>query len=224
MLAAAELRAPVLRRFHLPELDEADPGDVGPARSLSALRLTAAAAAGRSLAEARCNEVLVAGGGFEDVDCRSARFLETRFEGVTAVRVLASGSTWRASDIRQCRFGALELDGAVLGSVGLADSKCGRLNLAGARVSDVLIERCAIEECDLSAAVVQRLAFAQVDIGTLIVTGAQLTDVDLRSARIERLVAIGDLGGATITEDQLGRLAPALAQHLGIRVAAPDRG
>jgi uncharacterized protein YjbI with pentapeptide repeats len=212
-------RAPALRPLHLPELDEATGADVGPAQSLSVLRVTAAAAADRSLAEARCSEVLVTGGGFDDIDCRAARFLETRFEGVTADRLLASGSTWRTSELQQCRFGALELGNAVLGSVGLTGSKCHRLNLSGAQLSDVLVEGCDIGECDLSSAVAERVAFPDARIGTLTVTGARLRDVDLRGARIDRIIGIGDVGGAVITEGQLSGLAPALAEHLGIGVA-----
>ena len=162
------------------------------------------------------------GGGFDDIDCRAARFLETRFEGVSADRLLASGSTWRASELQQCRFGALELDGAVLGSVGLTGSKCHRLNLSGAQLSDVLVDGCDIKECDLSSAVAQRVAFADTSIGTLTVTGANLLDLDLRGARIARIIGIGDLGGAVITEEQLSGLAPALAEQLGIGLAEPN--
>jgi uncharacterized protein YjbI with pentapeptide repeats len=222
MPASSAPRAPGLRALHLPELDEAERADVGPGQGLSALLVTAAAAADRSLAGARCSEVLVRGGGFGDIDCRAARFLETRFEAVSADRLLASGSTWRASELQQCRFGALELDNAVLASVALAGGKCHSLNLAGAQLSDVLVDGCDIGECDLSSAVAQRVAFPEARIGTLTVTGARLQDVDLRGARIERVIGIGDLRGAVITDGQLSGLAPSLAEHLGIGVAEAE--
>jgi uncharacterized protein YjbI with pentapeptide repeats len=212
-------RPPALRPLRLPDLDDAESSDIGPARSLSALRVTPTAAQGRSLSEARCSEALFVGG-FDDVDCRAARFLETRFDQVAAVRLLATGSTWRASQLQHCRIGAVELDGAVLGSVALAQSKLDRLNLAGAQLSDVLVQGCRIGECDLSRVDADRVAFAETQIGTLTVTGAQLRDVDLRSAQIERIHGVGDLGGATITEEQLAGLAPALAEQLSIHVAA----
>ncbi len=221
MVATPGPAAPVVRTLRLPDLDEAVPEDVGPSRSISALLVDLAAALGRSLTDVRCSEVRFEGRGLGDIDGRGGRFLETCFDGVSAERLLAGGSTWRASRLQGCRFGALELDRAILASVGIADSKVDRLNLAGARATDLLVQRCEIRECDLSGIGAERVAFRDADIGTLTVTGARLRDVDLRSARIKRIVGVAGLTGATITAEQLRDLAPALAELLGIGVADP---
>jgi uncharacterized protein YjbI with pentapeptide repeats len=221
MVATRAPAAPVVRTPRLPDLDEAMPEDVGPSRSISTMRVDLAAAPGRSLKEVRCSEVRFEGMGSGDIDGRGGRFLETCFDGVSAERMLAGGSTWRASQVQGCRFGTLELDRAELASVGIADSKVDRLNLAGARATDLLVQRCRIGECDVSGIGAERVAFRDVTIGTLTVTGAHLRDVDLRSAHIERIVGVAGLKGATITGEQLIDLAPALAELLGIGVADP---
>jgi hypothetical protein len=48
--------------------------------------------------------------------------------------------------------------------------------------------------------------------------GLELTDVDLRGASLESLDGVTDLGGATVSREQLTLLAPLWAQQIGLTV------
>ena len=61
-------------------------------------------------------------------------------------------------------------------------------------------------------------------IGRLDVTRARITSADLRGAELRRVDGLPGLAGATISEEQLLELAPALAAQLGIVVSGSVTG
>ena len=97
-------------------------------------------------------------------------------------------------------------------------AKLDYLNLRGAKLTDVLITDCIINELDLGSAAATRVALKGCTIGALDLTGAKLKDFDLRGADFRSVSGIGNMAGVVMDEYQLGLLAPLLAAHLGITV------
>ncbi len=92
------------------------------------------------------------------------------------------------------------------------------LNLRAAKVTDLLITGCIINELDFSGATLTRVAFKDCTIGTLDVRAATLKDVDLRTSDFRTLNGVGSLAGAVIDDYQLQLMAPLLAAHVGLKV------
>ena len=109
--------------------------------------------------------------------------------------------------------------GGRLTRVTVRGGKIDYLNLREAHLTDVRFEGCVIGDLDLIGAHATRLVIAGCRIARLDLTRAVLTDVDLRTADLSRLDGLAGLAGATISQEQLLDLAPALAAHLRIVVA-----
>ena len=88
------------------------------------------------------------------------------------------------------------------------------MNLAGARLEDVVFEGCEIDGLDARAAQLRSVAFVDCTINELNVTEATLSKVDLSGARLRSLVGVENLRGAIISHEQLLDLAPVLAAQL----------
>ena len=74
----------------------------------------------------------------------------------------------------------------------------------------------------LSGIDAQRVRFEDCRVGTLRLHGGSLSDVDLRGLEMRTVNGVGSLAGATVSSGQLSKLAPLLAQHLGLRVTDQD--
>jgi uncharacterized protein YjbI with pentapeptide repeats len=113
---------------------------------------------------------------------------------------MAPGSTWTSVRVRGGKFDFL--------------------NLAGAKLTDVVFEGCVIGTLDLGDAEVRSLRCEGTTIDELDVPGARLADVDLSGATLRLVRGIGNLRGTTISAGQLVDLAPLFAEHLGLKVRA----
>ncbi len=109
------------------------------------------------------------------------------------------------------------LPGSDLTRVRLRGGKVDYLNLRAATLTDVHLDDVVVGELDLGGASATRL---RVDgaLGRLDVTGADLRDVDLRGADLRAPTGLAGLAGAVVSPAQLLELAPALADHVGLRV------
>ena len=152
-----------------------------------------------------------------EADLKGARFSEVELDRVHLPVVRASRTRWR--DVRiSGRIGGLESYDAEWRSVHVDGCKLDYLNLRGSELVDVLFTDCVIGELDLLDAVVRRLRFTGCRISRLNVQRSEFHDVDLRGAELEVVDGLLDLGGATVTPDQLTLLAPLLAEQLGITI------
>jgi uncharacterized protein YjbI with pentapeptide repeats len=95
------------------------------------------------------------------------------------------------------------------------------VNLAGAKLEDVVFEECEIGSIDARAAQLRSIAFVDCTIDEFNVSGATLSKVDLSGARLRSLLGIESLRGAIVSHEQLLDLAPVLAAQLGLEVR-PD--
>jgi uncharacterized protein YjbI with pentapeptide repeats len=158
----------------------------------------------------RLRPLTTAGGG--------ARLSSCVLEDVRATALDVSDGKWSDVVVRRGRIGALEAHGATFAQVTVDHTRLDYVNLRGAGVTQVQFvgpdRRARRRVRELSV-----VRFVDCEIGRLALSGCTLDDVDLRGAELAALEGIGSLAGASITEAQLARLAPALAAHLGITVS-----
>ncbi len=166
----------------------------------------------------RVVECRLVGARFEELVLRRSRFIDTELVDVEVTTFDAAESEWSDVVVRGGRLGALLAPGATLTRVALRGLRSNYVSLRGATVVDLTLSECRIEELDLGTAAVQRAVLAHCEIDRLVLSAATLRGVDLRSASIAEIEGIAELRGATISPYQLTRLAPALAEHLGVRV------
>jgi uncharacterized protein YjbI with pentapeptide repeats len=162
-------------------------------------------------------EVTLAGGNWtgsamSDVRFQESRFLRTdlsrsRWRGVEVGGGIASGVQWPDADIRRTVFRGGKFD---------------LVNFRGATLADVVFEDCLLREADFAGAAMTRVRFPGCVFERVDFSGVKLAEVDLRGARLHFARGLGSLRGATIDPVQLIDLAPALAGHLGIAVAAEE--
>jgi uncharacterized protein YjbI with pentapeptide repeats len=117
----------------------------------------------------------------------------------------------------------MTLPGATWTGIRVRGSKLGFLNLAGARLEDVVFEDCEIGGFDARAAQLKSIGFVNCTIDEVNVAGATLSKVDLSGAKLRSLVGVESLRGAIVSHEQLVDLAPLLAAELGLEVR-PDAG
>jgi uncharacterized protein YjbI with pentapeptide repeats len=155
---------------------------------------------------------------FGEVKLRRARFSTCRLDDLEATTFDVAESEWSDVVVGGGRLGALLMPGAKLTRVAFDHVRANYLNLRGAEIVDLALRNCRIEELDLSATQIRRADLSDSEIERLILTDAGLSDVDLQQADLAVVEGVAHLRGATISEHQLSRLAPALAAHIGIRV------
>lgn len=125
--------------------------------------------------------------------------------------------------VRRCRLGAVVAHGASLQRVTLAGSRLDYVNLRGATLDRVQLLDCRLGELDLGGARLSDVRLVGCTVDRLVLQAATCERLDLRGADLGALEGLDGLRGSVLTPDQLVRLAPALADHLGIGVRDPDR-
>ncbi len=158
--------------------------------------------------------------GLDEAVLRRGRLAECVLTEVHAVSLDVADAVWRETLVVDPRIGALSAPGATWDNIRIRGGKLDFVNLSGAKLTDVVFERCVIGELDLGQTQVQRLRFDGVKLGVLDCTGARLVDADFTGAEIGAVRGIDGLRGATFSTSQLLDLAPLLAAHLGVRIRA----
>ena len=180
---------------------------------LAGLDLSGASAIGASFLGCRIEHCTL-----DDVRLDRARIAETHIRDVGATAIHAGDTNWQGSLLADARVGALLASGSTWDLVRLRGIKANLLDLRASRLTDVVLEDCAIGELDLGLAKVRSLRVVRSTIGDLSVEDASLADVDLTGARLAVVRGVVGLRGATIGVGQLQDLAPLLATSLGIEV------
>ena len=155
---------------------------------------------------------------FNDTQLRGSSFRDCILGELYAPVFRAARTTWREVELRNPRLGSAELYESGWQSVRIDGGKLDFLNLRGAKLTDVLITDCIINELDLGSAAGTRVALKNCTVGSLDLGGARLKDFDLRGTGFRSISGLGSLAGVVIDEYQLGLLAPLLAAHLGVTV------
>ena len=173
---------------------------------------------GQDAADARFLECRLERCCVEGLSARRVRFVSCQLIDLYGATVDFSDSTWRDSQMRGGRLGAMTLPGATLTGVRLRGIKAGFVSLAGARLEDASFEECEIGSLDARSAQLRSVAFPDCTVQELNVAEATLEKVDLSGAKLRALVGIESLRGAIVGHDQLVDLAPLFAAQLGIEV------
>jgi len=154
-----------------------------------------------------------------EAQLRGARFRDCLLTDSFAPVLTASRTGWRDTVITSPRWGSAELYDSTWQSVRIDGGKLDFVNLRGARITDLQISDCIINELDLGGATATRMALKNCRIDTLDLTSATLSDFDLRGTEFRTLNGLGSLSGTVIDDYQLALMAPLLAAQLGITVA-----
>jgi uncharacterized protein YjbI with pentapeptide repeats len=163
------------------------------------------------------------------VDARHAgdAFARARLVDVDLIRCDLSGcdfseSTWQWVRLVECRASGIDLAQAKLERVTFVDCKLDDASFRLGRLRTVRFDGSVLSGAEFVGAQFEEVAFDCADLAGADFTQARCSGVDLRGARLDEMRGIGSLGGATVGFDQLVGLAPALAQALGLKIAADD--
>ncbi|GAA2029146.1 pentapeptide repeat-containing protein [Catenulispora yoronensis] len=160
------------------------------------------------------SDVTVTGGEWSKTTFADVRVADSRLLGpdlsashwrdTELVRGIASGVQWHDADVRRVHFDQVKLDA---------------VNFRGAALTDVVFTDCLLREADFGGTKMTRVRFPGCTFEDADFSRAKLSDVDLRGARLHFKAGFDALRGATIDGGQLVELAPALAGHVGLRIA-----
>jgi uncharacterized protein YjbI with pentapeptide repeats len=209
---------PRLSEVRLEDLTEDAAPDLRRGENYDGVRYSRVAADGLELSGTDFAECDFQGVSFNDTQLRGAGFRDCILSELYAPVFRAARSTWRDVHLNNPRLGSAEVYESGMQSVRIEGGKLDFLNLRGAKLTDVLITDCIINELDLGSATGTRVALKNCTIGTLDLTGARLKDFDIRGSDFRTISGLGSLAGLVIDDYQLTLLAPLLAGHLGIRV------
>ncbi|WP_226985936.1 pentapeptide repeat-containing protein [Brachybacterium sp. FME24] len=215
---ALTTKKPVLSRLTLSALEHGDVDELEEHGSYEGLSIEGADLSGRDLTGATFTECEFVGVTAHETVLQSSRLIETRIERLNAPVLDATRSTWRDVEMTGSRLGAWDIYDAQVRSTRIVGSKFDWINLRSSTLEDVLFEDCMIEELDLNGAVATRVSFLNCRAGSVSLAHARLQDVDLRGLEMGAISNLEGMAGATLDAQQVTALAPAFANHLGIRL------
>ncbi len=210
--------APRLDPVVLHDLEDGDEALLATGARLEGLRFADLDATGRDLRSVTIDECLLTGSTLDDAVLDGGRFSDSVLDGVAATALRGRGLVLRDVRLEGCRIGAAEWYEAELSRVELIGCRIDYLALADGTVEDVRFVGCTLGDVDLRGATVRRTAFEDCRLRELSARDARLTGLDLRGADLDRIDGVTSLAGAIVSDSQLPRLAPLLAEALGISV------
>jgi uncharacterized protein YjbI with pentapeptide repeats len=216
--SAARVIAPRLTPVRLENLTDQPASDFRRGERYDGGRYSRAEADGLELSGTDFAECEFQGASFNDTQLRGSSFRDCIIGELYAPVFRAARSTWRDVELRNPRLGSAELYESGWQTVRIDGGKLDFLNLRGARLADVLITDCIINELDLGSAAGTRVALKNCTLGSLDLGGAKLKDFDIRGTEFRSISGLGSMAGVVVDENQLGLLAPLLAAHLGVTV------
>lgn len=163
-------------------------------------------------------ESVLAPSPLEALTLTGAVLVDVDVEDLRATTVSARGARLRRVRVSGGRIGTLDLADADLDEVELRGIRIDYLTLAGARIDDLRVADCTIGSLDVPQATAVRVAFEDTRVDDLDPRGMRAEDVDLRGLELLSVTDAAALRGTTLDIVQVERLAPFLAEALGIRV------
>jgi uncharacterized protein YjbI with pentapeptide repeats len=207
-----------LEQLGVPDPDEAAAADIRPGRTHDALSFNGLTGDELTAPDATFLDCRIADAGLDEALLRGTRLSTVVLADLRATSFDLAEGAWNEVAVRRARIGALIGHGAALAQVTVQQARVDYANLRGATLTQVQFLGCRFDELDLTQAQLTDVRFRDCQVGRLAIQGATLTRTDLTGADLEELDDAGALRGATVSSEQLVRLAPALAQHLGITV------
>jgi uncharacterized protein YjbI with pentapeptide repeats len=214
----AKITGPRLSPVRLENLRDDPSPDFQRGERYDGVRFGRAVADGLELSGTDFAECEFSGVSFNETQLRGATFRDCILAEVYAPVFTAPRATLRDVEISNPRWGSAELYESGWQSVRIDGGKLDYVNLRGARLTDVQISDCIINELDLGSVAGTRVSLKNCTIGTLDLSGAKLKDFDLRGTDFRTISGLGSLDGVIIDDYQLTLMAPLLAAHLGLVV------
>lgn len=204
----------------LPDLVPADRDVLDAVQPLEALVFDAVDLSGLVHDDAELLDCRLTGCRLDGTRLRRGRLLTCVLSELHATTLDVADSSWRDVLVSDCRIGALTAHGLQLRSVTVRGGKLDFVNLRGADLDRVRFEGCRIGELDLGSAHVHDVRLDATEVDRLVFGGASCTDVHLEQGVVGVVEGVPGLRGVTVSRSQLDALAPALAAHVGLAVAA----
>ena len=155
---------------------------------------------------------------FAQASLEKAQLRDCVMEACDLTATVLADSSWHALEVNGSRCSGLQLQNSLLKNVRFRDCKLDLANFRFARLEHVVFENCMIKDLDLYNAQAKHVAFIGCDIEDVEFSGAQLHDVDLTESALLSIKGLHGLKGASISQEQLVRLAPYMATELGLVV------
>jgi len=130
-----------------------------------------------------------------------------------------SEASVHATEFRGSRCTGVQFDASRIKNVSFVGCKLDLANFRMAKLQSVLFENCVITDMDFYGAELTSVKFDGCDIDGVQFGSSKLLFVDLTDSTITKVKGVPGLKGATISGDQLVRMAPYLAAEFGIKIA-----
>lgn len=212
-------QAPQLDDFRLNGLESGGVEVLAPRGVYELQRFDTVDVSGLSLAGAQFTECAFEAVQAHEADLQSTRFIDSRFEHLTAPVLSMRRTTWKGVELSTSRLGAVEAYDAEFARVRIEGSKLGWLNFRAAKLQDVHVVNCHIDELDLEGAELVRVAFENCSVDKLVLTAAKSQHLDLRGLDFASIVGIDGLRGARISTRQATDLLEVFAAQVGVEIA-----
>jgi hypothetical protein len=208
----------------LPDLTSAGRGDLVGQAVLDGVKIDGADLSGVSAAQVRLLECALVDCHADAVDLPGITAVDTYVGGLASPALTCRDSDWRDATWAHLRVGALLADGSDLTDVTIRSSRIDLLSLRGGHIRRLTVRNCRIDTLDLSMSTVDAVAFHGGTVGELLTDEARMTHVDVSHTELGSVGHPGSLRGLVLSAEQVSDIAPALAVHLGIHIAAasPD--
>lgn len=152
---------------------------------------------------------------------RGAKFNDVWLHNVRVVGSSFAETRWIYAHVRDGAWSGVEAFEASLRRVVFSGCKLDSVNFRSAVFDDVIFDDCTLIDADFSGARLSNVRFPETSLRGARFRQASMNKVDFRGATEFGVVdGFDSFAGAVIDTGQLMELAPALAAHLGITVAA----
>ena len=145
-------------------------------------------------------------------------WLDVRVTGVQAGGLNVSGLVARRVLVDTSRLSGCILSDATLEDLQWRSCKLDMTNFRFAKLKNVIFKDCDLTDADFAGANLDNVMFASCTLERADFSAASMHDVDLTGSELVDLKGIKGLAGATIADEQLIALAPAIALELGIKL------
>lgn len=164
-------------------------------------------------------------------------FVSSRLSGVAASKIDITDCEFKAADFTASKFPdsswlrvsvdtsrctGLQILNSTLRHVTFKDSKLDLVNFRTSKLENVTFENCSLSDVDFNDASLKNITFKQCILNDVTFNNAKMFRVDISQSTIEHIKGIDSLKGATISEEQMLLLAPALVRSAGLKLAAND--
>ncbi len=147
-----------------------------------------------------------------------ATLTDVSLHDVSATALAATEARWRQVEWTGGRVAALDAVRVEWDGVHVRGVRFEYVNLASAKLTDVLFTDCVFATIDLPEAELTRVAFTGCRADEVDTRGLSASHVDLRGLDVAGFTDVSGLRGATLSEEQASFHGRALARGLGIVV------